>query len=402
MRTSAALALLLPIAAAFVPPIGKPLLRTPLRASGEDDPAALFAEAARLRAEADAVASTLPPPPAPVESKPLVAPITSAPPAARELDALPLDDAAGCRARLDALAESGSCALWAAAKERGLPKYAKTSEQRVYASTGIAAANLAPAEASDEDLQALSVVVFVGSAALALASGTLGGPLFFTWLMAAFPIFFIIIGSTAPGVFTQSISFVKGRSDPTYSARRARHEAAHFLTGYLLGVPVASCSAVGAVTEVELHAPAGAASPTAPVERDAIETLAVIALSGAVGEATQFGDAKGSGTGDLATLQALMNRAAPRIAPDEQVDLTRWGAVAAHALLQQNKPAYDALTQACASGAGVAECIATLERASRVDAPPVAVAAERAAAAESGGGFDPIGAVKKAIDDFGK
>ena len=53
------------------------------------------------------------------------------------------------------------------------------------------------------------------------------------------------------------------------AAEDARHEAAHFLAGYLLGVPIRACSAVGAVTEVELHAPEGAASPTAPVARPA-------------------------------------------------------------------------------------------------------------------------------------
>ena len=107
--------------------------------------------------------------------------------------------------------------------------------------------------------------------------------------------------------------------------------------------------AVGAVTQVELHAPEGAASPTAPVTRDALEALAVIALSGAVGEASVFGDARGSGTGDLATLQALMDRASPRIPPAEQVDITRWGAVAAHSLLEENRAAYDAHADALAA-----------------------------------------------------
>ena len=393
----------LPLAAGFVVPLGKPLARTALRSApaGGDDPAALLAEAARLRAEADEVASTLPPPPAPVEgAKPRVAPITSAPPALAALSSLPLDDAAGCRARLDALASEGGCALWAAGRARGLPAYAKTSEQRLYASTGIAAEKLAAAEASVEDLQQVAVVVFVGSAAAALASGTLGGPLGLTWLMAAFPILFLALGSTAPGLITQPLTAFKGRADPTYNARRARHEAAHFLAGYMLGVPIRACSAVGAVTEVELHAPEGAASPTQPVERDALEALAVIALSGAVGEASVFGDARGSGTGDLATLQALMDRASPRIPPAEQVDITRWGAVAAHALLEENRRAYDALTQACADRASVAECIAALEGAARADAPAVAVAAERGAGA-SGDAFDPIGAVKKALADLG-
>ena len=89
-----------------------------------------------------------------------------------------------------------------------------------------------------------------------------------------------------------------------------------------------------------------------------------------------------------------------RPSPRHQVDITRWGAVAAHALLEENRAAYDALTQACADRASVAECIAALEGAARADAPAVAVAAERGAGA-SGDAFDPIGAVKKALADLG-
>ena len=107
-----------------------------------------------------------------------------------------------------------------------------------------------------------------------------------------------------------------------------------------------------------------------------------------------------TGTGDLATLQDLMNRCEPRLDPSEQQDLTRWGALAAHKLLdahaaaydalteacrddvshkdltssplRSNRRDYDALTEACANRASVAECIAALEAADAAGASDAA------------------------------
>ena len=315
-----------------------------------------------LRAEADAVAATLPPPPAPVEgAAPRVAPITSAPPAlAGTLRALPLDDAAGCRAARRARGQRRLRALGGGGA-RGLPAFAKTSEQRLYASTGIAAEKLAAAEASVDDLQQVTIAVFVGSAAAALASGTLGGPLGLTWLAAALPILFLALGSTAPGLITQPLTALKGARGPDVQRARARHEAAHFLAGYLLGVPIRACSAVGAVTEVELHARRGRGEPDrAGRARRARGARGDRAL-GRGRRGVRLRRRAGSGTGDLATLQALMDRASPRIPPAEQVDITRWGAVARTRCSRRTGARTTARARGVRRGASVAECIAALE-----------------------------------------
>ena len=51
----------------------------------------------------------------------------------------------------------------------------------------------------------------------------------------------LAIGSTSPGLLQAFIDFFS-QVFPDYRERVVRHEAGHFLVGYLLGVPVAAYS----------------------------------------------------------------------------------------------------------------------------------------------------------------
>ena len=56
--------------------------------------------------------------------------------------------------------------------------------------------------------------------------------------------------STAPGLISAVIEVGKTRLDPKYGERRVKHEAAHFLMGYLCGVPIQGYEVEGALPEV--------------------------------------------------------------------------------------------------------------------------------------------------------
>ncbi|CAN0002966.1 unnamed protein product, partial [Ectocarpus sp. 13 AM-2016] len=75
----------------------------------------------------------------------------------------------------------------------------------------------------------------------------------FTYFFALLPIVFLGIGSTAPGVITAVINNVRRKSQDDYEERRVRHEAAHFLSGYLCGLPIKSYKADGGTTLVEFY-----------------------------------------------------------------------------------------------------------------------------------------------------
>merc|ERR1712014_284968 len=93
------------------------------------------------------------------------------------------------------------------------------------------------------DAQFLLFVVLSTSAAAvaagALLPGDLGG--FASFLIGGISIGVLAIGSTSPGLLAAGIDQV-ARLNPEYVERIARHEAAHFLVGYIMGVPVAGYS----------------------------------------------------------------------------------------------------------------------------------------------------------------
>ncbi|CAM9940719.1 unnamed protein product, partial [Ectocarpus sp. 13 AM-2016] len=85
--------------------------------------------------------------------------------------------------------------------------------------------------------------------------------------------------------------------------RRVRHEAAHFLSGYLCGLPIKSYKADGGTTLVEFYDSAegdmsGRAMKFTPEE---VDQVSIVAMSGAVGEALSYGTATG-GASDLDNL----------------------------------------------------------------------------------------------------
>lgn len=90
------------------------------------------------------------------------------------------------------------------------------------------------------------VAVVMSTSLLALVVGlVLPGDwgAFGSYLIGGISLAVLAVGSTAPGLLAVAIDRF-ARVSPAYRNRIARHEAAHFLVGYLLGCPVAGYSLV--------------------------------------------------------------------------------------------------------------------------------------------------------------
>ena len=102
------------------------------------------------------------------------------------------------------------------------------------------------------------------------------------------------------------------RVDPKYRNRIARHEAAHFLVGYMLGVPVAGYSLGLGKTHVdflEAKLERKIFGPDFAISDKTLLPLACVCMAGVAAEAMAFpGDVRGQ-DGDLVDPQRILNKA---------------------------------------------------------------------------------------------
>ncbi|VEU34023.1 unnamed protein product [Pseudo-nitzschia multistriata] len=204
-----------------------------------------------------------------------------------------------------------------------------------------------------------------GIASLALLPENIGATL--CYFLALIPILWLAVGSTVPAAIANLILLVKGNDDGGVDRtdRVCRHEAAHFLCGYLCGLPVASYATAddSDVPRVEFHYSAdGAATANRELTMDEVNALTVVALSGAVSEAMAFGKAQGgAGNADLTELQNIFRKSEQFLGAEKQQDMTRWGALTAYRLLNSNSKQLNALVEAFRQKKSVADCVAIIE-----------------------------------------
>lgn len=193
-----------------------------------------------------------------------------------------------------------------------------------------------------------------GVASLALLPPNVGATL--CYFFAVFPILFLGIGSTAPGFIANAIANVKGTAPDSVPVedRVCRHEAAHFVCGYLCGLPITGYSVSDGVARVEFGVNSQKLSATE------VAALSVTALSGLVSEAMAFQQAEGAQQ-DLMQLENVFRQSAEFIGAADQQDLTRWGAFTAAQLLKTNEDRYEKVVDAFKKQASVEECICILE-----------------------------------------
>lgn len=199
---------------------------------------------------------------------------------------------------------------------------------------------------------------------LALFAGQLPGDwgFFVPFLTAGTSLVVLAIGSTNPG----ALKFLIDRFSlvfPDYRERVTRHEAAHFLTGYLLGFPVTNYNIMigKARTEfVEARLQKRLYGPT--LEDYEVNQFAVLAMAGAASEAMKYNEVQGQDA-DLNDLQRILNCSKKKLSKNDQLNMTRWAVYNAASMLHQNVKEYQALQDAMGRGASVPECAAAIEAA---------------------------------------
>lgn len=220
----------------------------------------------------------------------------------------------------------------------------------------------------DELKNGLAGVTLVSSIVALAASrleGNLGASL--TYLFALTPIAFVGVGSANPALIAAFLESIRSFVDPSYKERRILHEAAHFLSGYLLGLPIAGYRTDAVSPEVQLFDTRRGDDLRSNVallgealgEAD-INCLSVVSLAGAVAECISFGNARGV-FGDLQQLGVFMSRCDPPMGSSRQQSQTRWAAATAHDLLTAHKAELEATAAALRQKCTVAECIAAIE-----------------------------------------
>jgi len=203
----------------------------------------------------------------------------------------------------------------------------------------------------------------IGVASLAFLPENIGATV--CYLVALIPVLFLGIGSTAPAAIAGAIASIKGGDNSGISrvTRVCRHEAAHFLVGYLCGLPVADYSTTEEdIPRVEFHdTTEGPVTSQRELSDDEVNSLAVVALAGSVAEAMEFGSAKGTNS-DLMSLATIFKRSKTFLGAAKQQDLTRWSALTAYRLLTANKSQLDKLVQAFEAKRSISECIRMIEQ----------------------------------------
>eukprot|EP00891_Asterochloris_glomerata_P002802 jgi/Astpho2/2802/e_gw1.00050.156.1_t len=199
---------------------------------------------------------------------------------------------------------------------------------------------------------------------IAVAAGSLPGDwgFFVPYLTGAICLVVLAVGSTAPGL----LQVVIGKFSsvfPDYRERVLRHEAAHFLTGYLLGLPIVGYSLDLQKAHTDFaEAKIGKRIIERQLEDEEINQLAVVAMAGATSEGMKYPEVQGQ-TADMIDLQRFMLRSKQKMTDNAQQNMTRWAVYNAAKLLRDNEKEYNALQSCMQRNQSVSDCIMAIEQA---------------------------------------
>ncbi|MFS8018648.1 putative peptidase M41 [Helianthus anomalus] len=199
---------------------------------------------------------------------------------------------------------------------------------------------------------------------LGLLAGQLPGDwgFFVPYLIGSISLVVLAIGSISPGLLQVAIGAFS-TFFPDYQDRIARHEAAHFLVAYLLGLPILGYSLdIGKENVNLIDEKLEKLLYSGQLDSKEIDRLAVVAMAGLAAEGLKYDKVVGQ-SADLFTLQRFINRSKPQIKSQEQQNLTRWAVLFAGSLLKNNEKLHEAVMSAMSKKASVVECIEAIENA---------------------------------------
>ncbi|WOL15500.1 hypothetical protein Cni_G24281 [Canna indica] len=205
----------------------------------------------------------------------------------------------------------------------------------------------------------------VGSTSLlAVIAGQLPGDwgFFVPYLIGSISLIVLAIGSISPGLLQAAIG---GFSSffPDYQERIARHEAAHFLVAYLIGLPIFGYSLDIGKEHVNLiDERLQKLIYSGQLDNKQLDRLAVVSMAGLAAEGLKYDKVVGQ-SADLFTLQRFINRSNPQISKEQQQNLTRWAVLFAASLIKNNAVAHEAIMTAMSKKASVLDCIEAIENA---------------------------------------
>lgn len=201
---------------------------------------------------------------------------------------------------------------------------------------------------------------------LAVLAGQLPGDwgFFVPYLVGSISLVVLAVGSIAPGLLQAAIvSFSSLFED--YQDRVLRHEAAHFLVAYLLGVPIVGYSLDIGKEHVNLiDEKLQKRIYEGKIDSKDLDRLAVVAMAGLAAEGLKYDKVTGQ-SADLFSLQRLINRSKPQLSNEQQQNLTRWAVLFSASLLKNNSQVHEALMAAMAKKSSILDCIQAIEKESQ-------------------------------------
>lgn len=252
------------------------------------------------------------------------------------------------------------------------------SVESLVSKTGIPLSALAPKRSSSFLSQFAGVAAVFSVFSLARYLGVESYANIFTLLVATG----ILVDQTfLRGSISESIY---DRINPSYGERIVKHEAGHFLVGYLGGLSISGYVLSGREA-LKSKLPSGGqggtlfydAQMTAELQSGrvsprTIDRYSCVLMAGIAAEAVQLGQAEG-GLGDEAGLIQLLSQINPPWPPELIKSQARWAVLQSIILIRDNAAVYDALVDAMRERKPLGDCINRIEEASIVtQAPPVA------------------------------
>lgn len=280
-------------------------------------------------------------------------------------------DAIRITSELDRLKSRGTISLWNC-KDVSKANYAANSLQ-LTSKTGIEPVNLR-LDAVGFEYQKVFIAALAIATICGLGSTFIGGQVGFLlgYASALFPILLVGVGSIAPQLIGDALNKFKYATNAEDKAKYIRGNAAKFLVGYIMGLPMASFTQGGDSNRVEFfqlrpsaaNLKDGKERPSMRVSKfkqTDIAPISVTCVAGPTAECMEYTIAGGSNPQDVNLLYELMNTIEPSLSPDKVQNHIRWSVLTAHTILKDHADELNKLHDAFSTGSSLEECIACIE-----------------------------------------